>query len=107
MKLNLTTYTSGVDRVIRGEARLLITERKDERIPEGLKKIGIDGIVISDSYLSELKDIGDFSMLECEVIIIPKKLHMKAKDGYENASICQHLTGGYENKEHWKKHINL
>lgn len=95
------------ERTISGVARLLVTNRSDGRSEElGVKKIQISGALITTGIFPEIDDT--WAMIECEVIIIPTKIHKGAQGTIsEGMRSDQLLTCGYEKEENWKKHLNF
>lgn len=92
---------------ITGEARLLMCNRSDE-IGDKLTKLQIDGVLIGENNLDDID--GAWSMMECQVIIIPKRLHTGAQNSLNPGStVDQMLTRGYNYPENWanRKDIDL
>lgn len=92
------------DNTITGIAKLLVCNRG--AIDSDMKRLQIDGIVITENNFPELDEA--YAMMECEIIIVPKKLHTGAQ-GSLNSSyrVDQFLTCGYHDNSNWKKHEDL
>lgn len=90
-----------------GQARLLIDDQqKPEVAALGLHKFRIAGAVLSDLPIPEID--GNFSMLECDIIIVPKAIHKEAKNSaLKGGTVAQAMVMGYQDENNWANHIKL
>ena len=70
----------------RFQARLAITGPRDTF---GLDQFVIAGPIIGHPNQSSLTESEDWEMIECDIIIIPKKIHRKINPTYKNARLDQ------------------
>lgn len=89
-----------------GQARLIISKAGGKKPPKstGLTKYQINGVTISDIDFEQIN--GNWNMLECDIIIIPKTLHKKFTMD-DSRTIGAMLTSGYENPKYWREHEKL
>lgn len=92
------------NKCIVAKACLIATDKSDERIA----KLGFDKWLIGGSIVTKdkLKGIdGAFSMIDCDIIIIPKVVH-KDSD-LQNGSLEDILCQDFHLPQTWKTHIEI
>lgn len=105
-KSNMAATLLGVPVAMSCQGRLVISRSGGSKPSKksGLIKYTIAGVGISDMDIKNID--GDWSMVECDIIIVPKRLHKKFTMA-DGMSIGQLLTGGYENPDYWKIHESI
>lgn len=99
---NLMGMTLGIDTVMHGEMKLIIS--KGEIKVSGAYKYVIAGTFISDQNIKEID--GVWHSMEGTGILIPSRLHSDIdRDWMEGGRLGQMLTAGFHiNPDQWKKH---
>lgn len=90
------------ERVIAGQARFIICNR-GIRVPDKLHKIELTGMMVTREDIPELD--GNFDMIECDVILIPKILHQNFNKGDGN-TISYMRQYGFS-PTNWGKQIKM
>lgn len=103
----MAAFSLGEDIVMAGVASIILTDNT-QHLPEnlkgeGYKKYMIGGAIVTDS---EIPISGQWDMMECEVIIIPKKLYHSFKEG-DGSKMEYILTNGYSKPESWEMEVKF
>lgn len=84
------------------QARLAITGPRDKM---NLDQFAISGVLLGHPNQEKLSTSDDnWNMVECEVIITPKKIHKGIKEQYKNCRLDQvaQLVG---DEDYWTEHV--
>lgn len=95
----------GEEKVMSCMASIVITDNTQHLPPEykGYKKYMIGGAIVTDA---NFPIDGHWNMMECEIIIIPRKIFTDYIEG-DGMMIDQLLTRGFANRDMWKKEVSF
>ncbi len=89
-------------KIIFGQAGNYGTEMHNELSKEGLYYMMFGGSGYVDDKI--LAPDSGWQMLECEIIVIPKRIYRKNKEPeFEHLQMSQALTSGFAIRDHWEE----